>query len=363
MPESTREENLVRTRWLPPAGSWLDTMQNRAEEPPLDVAMDLYGEWWRVQHGYHPNDQSFGAIPADLFGPAYRCGRLDDDGAERALWQAERADWKARRAKIFTRKLYTCAEWLATPAGQDYQRRKDEADRERQGWQTEPAYIAKRSQRDVYAAMIPADLAAEWAEHCAESETRFEAFLDREDGRGGISEYGVFSSHSHARIEFVRVLPLVGKTAEVMGLKLNQEPERGRLVPATKFSPGGWSWPSQTAERCANDEVLGLITQALDDALRIARGERASHNKFALVQRDGLRCNLCGEDLLDIRDVVMDHVVPFAPGGVDTMENLQVAHEGCNGAKSDSWAGSLDHDRLRIALAASPKYKGEIRWL
>ena len=51
--------------------------------------------------------------------------------------------------------------------------------------------------------------------------------------------------------------------------------------------------------------------------------------RTAVINRDGLVCQLCGGDVLP-GDVHIDHVVPWSRGGQHTLGNLQVAHSRCN---------------------------------
>lgn len=53
-----------------------------------------------------------------------------------------------------------------------------------------------------------------------------------------------------------------------------------------------------------------------------------------IIERDGLRCGICG-DAVNPSDVHIDHIVPFARGGSSEMDNLQVAHGVCNMRKGD----------------------------
>lgn len=64
-------------------------------------------------------------------------------------------------------------------------------------------------------------------------------------------------------------------------------------------------------------------------------------NRFAVYERDGWVCQLCGEpvdpDLKgpDPMCASIDHVVPLSHGGDHSMENTQLAHLGCNSAKGN----------------------------
>lgn len=74
-------------------------------------------------------------------------------------------------------------------------------------------------------------------------------------------------------------------------------------------------------------------------------GNTAKRNKhMAKVWRDRIRrqepaCHICGEAIdyslphLDPRAFVIDHVVPLAKGGSDSLENVRAAHRGCNSKK------------------------------
>jgi len=51
-----------------------------------------------------------------------------------------------------------------------------------------------------------------------------------------------------------------------------------------------------------------------------------------VIERDGLRCVYCDEDLSDA-EIHMDHVIPESQGGETTYNNLQVTCRKCNLAK------------------------------
>ena len=48
-----------------------------------------------------------------------------------------------------------------------------------------------------------------------------------------------------------------------------------------------------------------------------------------VIDRDGHVCGLCGGQVTP-DDIHIDHIMPVALGGRDTLENLQVAHSTCN---------------------------------
>jgi 5-methylcytosine-specific restriction endonuclease McrA len=51
-----------------------------------------------------------------------------------------------------------------------------------------------------------------------------------------------------------------------------------------------------------------------------------------IIERDGLRCVYCDEDLSSA-EIHMDHVIPESQGGETTYNNLQVTCRKCNLAK------------------------------
>lgn len=59
------------------------------------------------------------------------------------------------------------------------------------------------------------------------------------------------------------------------------------------------------------------------------------------IRRTKPPCGICEQEIdyslphTDPRSFVVDHIVPFAKGGPDTLENKQAAHRDCNRTKSD----------------------------
>ncbi|MEZ2371046.1 HNH endonuclease [Arthrobacter sp. RCC_34] len=47
----------------------------------------------------------------------------------------------------------------------------------------------------------------------------------------------------------------------------------------------------------------------------------------------GLKCHLCGGYIMSKRSLSVDHVLPRARGGSDSLENLRPAHVSCNSSK------------------------------
>ncbi len=58
--------------------------------------------------------------------------------------------------------------------------------------------------------------------------------------------------------------------------------------------------------------------------------------RFAIFQRDGYRCRLCGRSAEDGATLHVDHRVPLAKGGSNEDDNLWTACDDCNLGKSDT---------------------------
>ena|SRR3990167_6327121 len=63
------------------------------------------------------------------------------------------------------------------------------------------------------------------------------------------------------------------------------------------------------------------------------RGQRTTEYRAILVdfllKRDGMNCGFCKEPLAGLQ-VHIDHTIPLALGGSNTMENIRLAHAKCN---------------------------------
>lgn len=50
----------------------------------------------------------------------------------------------------------------------------------------------------------------------------------------------------------------------------------------------------------------------------------------ALIARDGMTCRLCSKSIVDFYALSIDHKLARCLGGTDEIDNLQLAHKGCN---------------------------------
>lgn len=83
----------------------------------------------------------------------------------------------------------------------------------------------------------------------------------------------------------------------------------------------------------------------------------------AAIRRTKPPCALCNSEIdyslhyLDPWSFVIDHVVPLAKGGTDTLDNIQAAHRYCNRLKSDT-----DPEDLGGGIKAPLIYVTERTW-
>jgi hypothetical protein len=63
--------------------------------------------------------------------------------------------------------------------------------------------------------------------------------------------------------------------------------------------------------------------------------------RLFVYERDAWTCQLCGEPVdpeargRSSRGASLDHVIPYSRGGNDVVENLRLAHHGCNTSRSN----------------------------
>ncbi len=85
---------------------------------------------------------------------------------------------------------------------------------------------------------------------------------------------------------------------------------------------------NKTGKRYNDDEIWKAIC-------RVERAKVTNKLRFAILDRDGHRCRICGKsDLLE--NLEIDHIIPIARGGKSTPDNLQVLCHACNKKKGHS---------------------------
>lgn len=97
---------------------------------------------------------------------------------------------------------------------------------------------------------------------------------------------------------------------------------------------------SQLTSRYCSDRCQRASHRRLRRARARASG-RVWVNRFAIFERDGWLCGICGDPVdrdakvPDLAAPVLDHIVPLARGGIDAPDNLRCAHYYCNSVKRD----------------------------
>lgn len=87
-------------------------------------------------------------------------------------------------------------------------------------------------------------------------------------------------------------------------------------------------------KRINNKRNTFYLDQEIWNAIcRVERGKVSNKMRFAIYERDGHRCRICGSRLDDLE---IDHIIPISKGGKSTMDNLQTLCHRCNVRKGDS---------------------------
>lgn len=106
----------------------------------------------------------------------------------------------------------------------------------------------------------------------------------------------------------------------------NREAFLQRAVDYRKANPGksdGW--------RKKNPEKWALANRENQRRRRGTRGERPDYR--AILERDGMICHLCLEEIPSLEVLHFDHVIPLAKGGAHSMDNIKPSHAACNLSK------------------------------
>jgi len=93
-------------------------------------------------------------------------------------------------------------------------------------------------------------------------------------------------------------------------------------------------------KRFPSEELLlqsHRVRVAEEKSPRKPRQERRRIGKrlrYLILERDGFRCVLCGKTAKD-RQLEVDHIIPVAKGGTESLNNLRTLCIDCNRGKSD----------------------------
>lgn len=64
------------------------------------------------------------------------------------------------------------------------------------------------------------------------------------------------------------------------------------------------------------------------------RRKFSDYEKKTIYAKSDGKCEICGRQV-KFKDMTVDHKIPLTKGGTNELENLQLAHLGCNRAKAD----------------------------
>ena len=70
-----------------------------------------------------------------------------------------------------------------------------------------------------------------------------------------------------------------------------------------------------------------------------------------LWRQSGHRCGICAVPMLrsDLPSAHIDHVIPWSLGGTDDLENLRVAHPGCNIRRGNDLTWHERHPKVNVS--------------
>ena len=78
-----------------------------------------------------------------------------------------------------------------------------------------------------------------------------------------------------------------------------------------------------------DDDAPLVGQQTLYRRMRSQFDRRRQRIRAALLERDGDKCHWCG-DVIETRDMSIEHIQPISRGGSNELANLKLAHKECN---------------------------------
>lgn len=99
-----------------------------------------------------------------------------------------------------------------------------------------------------------------------------------------------------------------------------------------------------TQENRAKANQYGAQRRARKKAVTI---EEVDYN--AILERDGMFCYICEQEITSGQKAEFEHVIPLARGGIHSMDNIKIAHMVCNRRKGDKLLSEMKpHQRRGI---------------
>lgn len=85
-----------------------------------------------------------------------------------------------------------------------------------------------------------------------------------------------------------------------------------------------------------NPDVVAMKSRntcAVRKARKLGQAHGEPVNYPAILERDGMTCHLCGDDIPSLDSLHFDHVIPLSKGGAHSMANIKPSHARCNLSK------------------------------
>lgn len=86
----------------------------------------------------------------------------------------------------------------------------------------------------------------------------------------------------------------------------------------------------------------------------VKQGRKKTVYKILLKRHNFVPCFVC-EHHVDEGNATLEHIVSYADGGTDDMDNLSISHEACNHRRGCIPVGTPEFEAVRITMAE--KYK------
>lgn len=111
-----------------------------------------------------------------------------------------------------------------------------------------------------------------------------------------------------------------------------------------RFTELGWLLPRDDGS--FDLHTFGVLARP-GEIPRVSRRKWTQEERDVVYERDGYRCVYCGER--EREQLVLDHAVPLARGGGDSIENLVTACVACNSSKGaaelETWLARPEQTR------------------
>jgi hypothetical protein len=139
---------------------------------------------------------------------------------------------------------------------------------------------------------------------------------------------------------------------------------KGEVIALTTNACSGTMGGQGMTSRCGNSRGRGRTSQKGYDMSDSTPRRRplAKSVRFAVLERDGFRCQYCGATPQN-GALEVDHIIPVADGGSSEMDNLITSCEPCNKGKSRKRIGTPVKPDLSAVTAEASRVASEVnKW-